>query len=340
MTVALQMLISIKMKKSVHIIFYFFTVVICASCSSIPKNKKPLWADSFAVVQVFPPEKYITGLGYAETREMAVSAADGNLASYFSREISSLTRATQNLSNADEAKDNLLREIIIKSNIELFGIKHTECYFDSDSKNYTVCAYISRAEAWSILTQKLSVVQNAFINGISTAESETEPFKKLLAVNHIFSQEEDFFNLYEMALVVYPKRCGTYTKTARCFAIEKQKAAVLKKNVTFFVTVSGDFSKQIKTKIESQLSKNGFTVSKDGAYKLNATIRADVHEYNGMYSCMPQIEIFIDSSGSTVASFAAELKNFSAYNAQTVEKVSLANLEKILEEQFVQECLY
>lgn len=314
-------------------------MLISISCASVPKTEKPLWADSLFINQVFPSSEYITALGYANKKEMAASVADGNLAAYFSKEISSYTKAVQTLSNTERNTENLSREIIVKSQIELFGIKHTECYFDSQSKNYIVCAYISRNEAWKILTQKLSVVQKAFKTACAFAAKEAEPFRKVLVMNRTVSLEKDFLNLYKMALIVYPKRCEVYTKTAERIAGEKQAVSELKRNLTVSVFLNGDFSTQLRPKFERVLSQNGFTVSQNGAYKLMAAVRAEQIQHSEMFFCTPQLEVIIEGKTGIVASFAAEAEKFSAYNAQTVERVTILHIEEIIDGKFVQECL-
>lgn len=321
------------MKKQVLCVF------LLATCSVVCSASAPKWL--LDAERAFPSEKYIRAIGEGKSVENAKKNALAELGAYFSQTVSSEINAVQRLSKSEGflQKEQLTRSVNTSSLAKLFAVHYTDFYHDKSQKSYSICAYIVRDEAWSIVSKRLSVVQSAFKNGIALAESESEPFKKVLAMNRAFSLEEEFFELYEMALVVYPKKCGDYTKTAENIEREKQNAARLKKDVSVSVSVNGDFSAQIKTKIESLLSQNGFTVFQNGSYKLNATVWARIHESGGVYSCTPRLDVVIQGKNGAVASFADEVEKFSAYNAQTAEKVSLSNLEAILDEKFVRECL-
>lgn len=337
--VALQMPIHTKTKKSAQLLFCFLLAIFCISCASTARHEKPLWADSFTISQVFPSERYISSLGYAATKEMAISASDGNLASYFSREISSFIRATQNLSNTDETKESLSREIIIKSNIELFGIKHTEPYFDSDNKSYIVCAYISREEAWSILEPKLNIQYSSISKSINQVRNQNG-LKAIININKLMSAASNFEELYYMALFIFPNRCEKYTNMMEELAELKQMSQILKHEVRIKINIKGDSDERIYTKISSLVTDAGFTICKSGENHI-MSVDVDIAEQitGKVQSIYPQISVVISDRKGIVSSFSKSLEKVSAFNSATVKKMALSKIENVLEEEFAETCL-
>ena len=337
--VALQMPIHTKTNKSARLLFCFFVAIFCISCASTSRYEKPLWADSFTISQVLPSERYISSLGYAGTKEMAVSASDGNLASYFSREISSFTRATQNLSNTDETKESLSREIVIKSNIELFGIKHTEPYFDSDNKSYIVCAYISREEAWSILEPKLNIQYSSISKSINQVRN-LNGLKAIININKLMSAASNFEELYYMALFIFPNRCEKYTNLMEELFELNQMSQIIKHEVRIKIDIKGDSGDRIYTKITSLVTDAGFTICKSGENHI-MSVDVDIAEQitGNIHSIYPQISVVISDRKQIVSSFSKTLEKVSAFNSATVKKMALSKIENVLEEEFAETCL-
>ena len=327
------------MKKSALAFFCFLLAFVTISCASSPKAEKPLWADSFSVNQVFPPEKYITALGYANTKEMAASVADGNLASYFSKEISSYTRVTQVLSNAKEAKERLSREIIVKSQIELFGIKHTEAYFDSQEKNYIVCAYISREEAWGVLEPKLNIHYSSLSKNIVQVKNQ-EGLKAVINVNKILSNASDFEDLYYMALFIYPNRCEKYTHLMEELQKLKEHLSSLSRAVKIKINVKGDVDGRIYAKISSLVSDSNFTVCKSGEnHIMNVNVDITEQVTGAVYAIYPKVSVEISDKKEIISSFSKSLEKVAAFNSNTVQRMALSKIEDVLEEEFVETCL-
>ena len=86
------------------------------------------------------------------------------------------------------------------------------------------------------------------------------------------------------------------------------------------------------------LSQNGITVAETNArYVLSADVFWNESQFNGIYSCIPQIQITV-SNNKRLAFFAAKCERLSAYNQETIEQITFANLEEQLEERFITEC--
>ena len=333
------MLIHTKTRKIARAIFCFLLMLVILSCTSVPKTEKPLWADSFSVNQVFPSSEYITASGYAKKKEMAASVADGNLASYFSKEVSAVTRADQRLSNTEEARENISREIIIKSQIELFGIKHTEYYFDSQSKNYIVCAYISREEAWAVLEQKLNIQYSSLSKNISQVKNQ-KGLKAVIKANKILSNTSDFEDLYYTALFIFPNRCEKYSGLMEDIMNLKQRLPSLTREVKIKINTKGDGDGRFYSKISSLVTDAGFTVCKSGENHI-MSVDVDIAEQitGKVHAVYPQISVVVSDGKEVVSSFSKSLEKVAAFNSASVQKMTLSRIENVLEEEFVETCL-
>ena len=330
------MYIQIKMKKSAQIFSFFLLSFFLISCISLPENEKPLWADSLTLRQVFPREKYITALGYADTPQMAATVAEGNLASYFSKEISRSVKATQILSNTEEASESMLSDIEIKSQFELFGIQHTETYFNPDSKNYTVCAYINKEEAFNILSQKLSFYERDFYQKAKLVKTETEGFRKIKILNDAISNETEITKMYEYSQLIDSEKTKKYDVFLLQLKESKNILFKLKQSNPFSVFTNGDYSEEINSVISEILAENGFIISANADYKIISNsfckFTRQIAEQNEIFSCKPSLYVKIEGNSGTIFSCVLSAEEISSYNKQTLTKMVLAVIEDLLYE--------
>ena len=315
-------------------IMYFF-ITVCTVLCAMPT---PSWITE--PEKDFPPQSYIRSISEGNTLESAKKNALSELSAYFSQTVKAEVNAVQTMSLSENVSKNeqIIKSISTSSITNLFLVHYTEAFFDKSKKSYTVCAYIKKDEAWEVLSQKLSILQVSFENGFSMAQKEKDPLKKLIALNSVLARKEDFYSTYNMALAVYPQKCTTYTSLAKSIENEKLSITRLKQEVKISVSVAGDFSNQIKTKISNILLQNGLTVSNNAPYMLNVLVSAKITETNGIYTCTPQIEGDISGKSGTITSFAITEKKAAAYNAQTAERTTLFKLEKMLDESFIDNC--
>lgn len=267
-----------------------------ASCKSTDVDKRPLWTDSATVGQVFPQEEYVTGIGRAVTADVAVNLADGNLSSYFSREIISVTSAQTNLSSSDKGygDESLLRDVTVVSETVLTGVEHTNPWFDKKEKVWYVCAYLNRKEAWKNFEPVINQDKNNFYAFIESAEKEEDPFKRIAYLNEAKTAGQNYEKSILFSEILYKKGSGAYSSDRKMLASLDEKISTVAKNVAMNVVLTKGTDERYKSILESLVSDNGFAVSSvKYNYDICVTVDNKKQKFSDTVVANPEIKIEI-----------------------------------------------
>lgn len=321
------------MRKRITILI--FTFLSSAFCFASPK-----WITDLE--KVFPSEKYIRAIGEGNSESSAKRSALSELSSYFNQTISSHTQALKCIERDNSSyieKGDVKQNLIASTKSDLFSVQYTNSVYDKRNEKFYICAYLGRKDVWTVISQKMAVLMNSCKSSLRQINKETEILNQLIQLNRTEQLYSDFYSLYEMALAIYPHRCSEYTSFAEKIVPELSALSSIRVQATIKVIVNGDKQNRIKGKICSLLSQNGITVSETNArYVLNTDVLWNESQFNGIYSCIPQIQITVSNNNTGLAFFAAKCERLSAYNQETIEQISFANLEEQLEERFITEC--
>ena len=320
-------------KRITILIFTFLSSALCFASS-------PKWLTYLE--KAFPAEDYVRAVGEGNSESSAKKAALSELSSYFNQTISSQTQALKSIERDHSVhiqKDDVRQNLITSTKSELFSVQYTNTVYDKHLEKFYVCAYLVRKDVWNVISQKMDVVMNNCKSSLKQINKETEILNQLIQLNRAERLYSDFYSLYEMALAIYPHRCSEYTAFAEKLVSELSILSSIRAQATIKVIVNGDKQNRIKGKICSLLSQNGITVvEKNARYVLNADVFWNESQFNGIYSCIPQIQITVSNNNTGFAFFATKCERLSAYNQETIEQIAFANLEEELEERFITEC--
>ena len=290
--------------------------------------------------KAFPTVDYIRTVGEGNSETFAKKAALSELSSYFNQTISSQTQALKSIERDHSVhiqKDDVRQNLITSTKSELFSVQYTRSVYDKRTEKFYICAYLVRKDVWNVISQKMDVVINNCKSSLKQI-NKTEILNQLIQLNRTERVYSDFYSLYEMALAIYPHRCSEYTAFAEKIVLELSVLSSIRAQATIKVIVNGDKQNRIKGKICSLLSQNGITVAETNArYVLSADVFWNESQFNGIYSCIPQIQITVSNNNTRLAFFAAKCERLSAYNQETIEQIAFANLEEQLEERFITE---
>ena len=320
-------------KRITILIFTFLSSALCFASS-------PKWITDLE--KAFPTEDYVRAVGEGNSESSAKKAALSELSSYFKQTISSQTQALKSIERENSSyieKDDVRQNLITSTKLELFSVHYTNTVYDKNLEKFYVCAYLVRKDVWNVISQKMDVVMNNCKSSLKQINKETEILNQLIQFNRTEQLYSDFYSLYEMALAIYPHRCSEYTAFAEKIVLELSVLSSIRAQAAIKVIVNGDKQNRIKGKICSLLSQNGITVAETNArYVLNADVIWNESQFNGIYSSIPQIQITVSNNNTGLAFFAAKCERLSAYNQETLEQITFANLEEQLEERFITEC--
>ena len=225
---------------------------------------EPKWITD--VEKVFPSEDFIRAGGEGVTESAARKAALTELSSYFGQTVKTEISAVQNTHQSNDVykeKSDFVQNLKTSSEVDLFCVHYTQAWFNKKTGKYYVCAYIERDEMWQILEQKMDVISAEFDSVMQNSKSEKEPFKKLLILEEAKSIYENYEQLYQMSLAVYPKRGGQYEAFLESSMKSLQELLVLKSQIVVSVQVYGDKQNKIRTKICMLFNEPKISISTD-----------------------------------------------------------------------------
>ena len=320
-------------KRITILIFTFLSSAFCFASS-------PQWLTDLE--KAFPTEDYVRAIGEGNSESSAKKSALSELSSYFNQTISSQTNALRCIEQDNTSyieKGDVKQNLIASTKSDLFAVQYTRSVYDKRNEKFYVCAYLVRKDVWDVISQKMDVLMNNCKSLLNQINKETEILNQLIQLNRTERLYSDLYSLYEMALALYPHRCSEYTAFAEKIVSEISVLSSIRAQATIKVIVNGDKQNRIKGKICSLLSQNGITVAETNVrYVLNADVIWNESQFNGIYSRIPQIQITVSNNKTGLAFFAAKCERLSAYNQETLEQISFANLEEQLEERFITEC--
>ncbi len=301
------------MKKSVLFVCASLLFSLFVSCSSIPKDEKPLWADSYTVEQIFPHKEYVTGLAHASNEELARTLAEANLAAYFTREINSVTKAHQAFANTGENRESIDREITIKSQITLAGVQHTQSWRSFGDKQYYDCAYLNRKEAFSNYESTIISAQKRFYSFYNSALNEKDPFKKIALFNESKIAGQDYSDVLDFSLILYKSGYEKYEKDISVIAGIDEKISKAKLNISINVTTN-NVGKPYKALIEKIISDAGYSHKKtEFSYSVIVTILADKTVFTDTILVEPAVSIEVRNNNESILSFYKKAEQISGF---------------------------
>lgn len=335
--------------KEITCFVIFISLISFISCATkINKvDKMPLWAKSQTISTVFPNNDFIATIGFGADKELASLHADSELSLYFSYFIENKISANEFLSNERDLnirKREILKSVFIKNSTKLFALRHTEYYFDKQLNQYIVCAYINRNEALNLIEPKLTSESIKIERLYEESKKQEEPFLKILLLNSILYNSNDFYNLYFFLYGIKQENAKLFSYIDNMIQTVYLKNKKLKQNAVIFIDVHGDVSNRIKTKFYELFSKSGFVVAdcknSNAAYILDINVDAIISNTDEIFISYPKLSAFIKrTDGIILSSFSKQFEKISSYKKESCERMILKRMENEVEKNFFSECL-
>lgn len=308
------------MKKPGFIVFAL--ILICVAfmgCKTTKVEERPLWTDAYTVGQVFSSEIYVTGIGKSQTVQTAQSLADGNLASYFARKITSTTSVQQVMSSDDEdgkIREDLVHDISVKSGIEVSGIKHTDPWFDSKEKIYYVCSYLDRKEAWKNYEPVAKQAKNNFWSFLEAAEKESDPFQKIAVLKNAKKAGEEYEEVILFSEILYKQGALSYSEDRKVISSLDEKIASEAMNIVMKVEGETSEDSRYKSVIEKVITGSNFSVSSKNYHYLvtvSVTPNKETYKDTGTIVAVPEYMVEINNSSKTLFKYKKTLDRVTGF---------------------------
>ena len=322
----------------------YISIVIMLLCSVFCFSAVPNWLINLE--KEFPTGKYIRATGEGDSEISAKQTALAELSAYFSASIESKTYANSSKSQKDSkysSNSSIEQDIAVLTNSEVFAVHYTQSYYNKKQKKYSVCAYIDRAEAFNIISQKMSFYKQYLSQKTKLAKRENEDFRKIMILSDALSIENETNALYEYAVVIDSQKAQNFDNFISQVNETKITLFGLKQKNPVSVFSNGDYSEQIKSIISEILTENGFVISRNADYKISSnssfSISEQITEQNEIFSCKPIVSVLVEGKSGTISSSVLSTEKISSYNKQTLTRMAMAKTEDLLRDELIQNCL-
>lgn len=136
--------------------------------------------------KAFPTVDYVRVVGEGNSESSAKKSALSELSSYFNQTITSQTHALKSIERDNFSyieKGDVRQNLITSTKSDLFSVQYTNSVYDKRNEKYYVCAYLSRKDVWTVISQKMAVLINSCKSSLRQVNKETEIFNQLIQFN-------------------------------------------------------------------------------------------------------------------------------------------------------------
>ena len=317
----------------------------CASNSAVPLEK-PLWASYDTIERAYPNESYIARIGFASSADAAGALAEGELAAYFSHTVQTSSTATENMVSKDGKTSiesrSIARTVKVDALRDLFAVHRTEAWADKKQKRTVVCAYIDRAEAWTLYEGHVISAQKRFHSAYDAAIRESDPLKRIVLLKQCAIPGEEYVEVLDYARLLSPRAEGAYAKEREAVAGVENRIALAKQEAVMRIVAKNDDTGRVSRMVETLFSQEGFlftTKANQTVYEVLVSLESHKQTHGDMLTCEPEITVSVKNSAEIIFSYAKTLPRINGFAeaAALVDKKLYASVEQELNQSLISE---
>ncbi|MCL1827513.1 MAG: hypothetical protein FWG20_05660 [Candidatus Cloacimonetes bacterium] len=298
-------------------ILYSFILLLILSCASVPSVNH--WSASDTAFQnQFPRNGNIAMQGKGETIEAAQTNAINEISQYFSSQVTTYSKQNEQYietNNSLESKLQIEREVIISSQMQLFGVRFaSDAFYDKKTGVYSTVAYIEINEAWKLFEPVLNEKYNEVERQYKDIKSENNGFNKFVKISKIqgYVQNSEFQNSFIFGQVLFDIRLKS--KTDNLYSMLNDIAQMKPTVSDISIEISNDFENILIDAFTEVFQLMRFNTVDHSATKCRVTV--DLNETKADIGIMyyPSITIEFKTNNSVVTKYSLKAEREGAVN--------------------------
>ncbi|MBR1721632.1 MAG: hypothetical protein IJ727_03980 [Treponema sp.] len=339
-------MLKLKLRDSFILPLSVISSLLFFSCgSSNVVSERPLWANVDTLDAAYPKASYIARTSSGESAAAALALAESELVSHFAHTIVVNTNAsdTKSMTNgAYSSKQEINKEVNIRSAMELFAVRKTNPWYDKANRLYYACAYIDRAEAWSLYRPHVVSSQQSFLSYYDKADKESDAFKKIKILHACEESAETFASDLEFVRMLSPSALEEFASGRKKLAAMNEQMSSARLAASMKVSVKDDEGNRISRTVSGLLSGEGYYLSdRDYAYQVNVVVEKNFEKHKDGEDTIivsePGLTITVSNGSEKLFSYNKSFPRISGFSEAFVNKKLYAALESELNESFVKE---
>lgn len=328
----------------VFTVLLFVNAIFVSPLSAKSKKKEevkaPAWVTDEGRNKMFPKSEYLTASAFGssdiDAKTKAAAEISGTIKSLIQSNVSSEYSATET-EDALVSRKSITQNLDITAGNALFQLEYTVPFYSPDYGMYVCVAYINREKAFNSVLPKLEKALQVYPVAHKKAMDTDDEFEKILAIQGAQNLLKEFYEVYDFALAVAPEKTQKYSSVDTLAAAALITLKELKSQIAIAVSVEGDMNNQILDKVTEMLTKNGFIVTKSGAYdfKAKVTVSTEVSKTQETYQTYPSVSVEILGGAISKYSYSKQLDKVAGFDEATAVRRSYSGLCKAIEEEFL-----
>ena len=260
------------------------------------------------------PHKYICRLGYASTDSAARVYAESELAKYFSHSVESKTFASQKMNEKQTLDKELTKSVLIKSEIDLIAVKHTQSWYNKKKKQYINCAYIDREQAWNIYKSRLNLLQKEFNASYKSAVGEKDLFTKISLLTQLKEKSVEYENALDFSHTLYPASDTLYEEDKNKIASLESIITEAKNKIFFQLKINNDSLNKITSLVSASINECGYKVVKQNApYIIQVEIDLGKSYFTDSITANPSVSIIIFGNSKNIFTYEKSCQRITGF---------------------------
>ncbi len=312
--------------------------LLSCTISHVDSDLKPEWIKGKS--RKYPPEFYLTGVGYSDDRKTAEDMALAAIARIFQSEIQSKTSELEKYIQTElngktlGSRDILIEQMTsVAANKVLENVKIAEVWDDEPARRIYVLAVIDRKHAVVSIKERIDEIDSDVVmmqRKVATASDRIEKTRTTRAILKSLLERE----VYNSDLrIISPSGAGI-DPPAALSDVKLQLQNILSKEIKIGVQMEGPYNRDVRSSVIEGLAKEGFSIEEKGdSENLDILVRGRVSFEN---ADMPQwkyvrwnitVDIINQSNGRVFGSLTRQGRE-GHINFRDAEDRALRSLKK------------
>lgn len=240
-------------------------LLACIACSGPEEQRRPSWIDGASAR--FPAERYLVGLGEADSRPAATARAYEAVARIFEAQVTAQARDWESYVQLDarggtsrERRLTIERVTRVSTDKVLENVQVLDAWLDRDSGTHYVLAGTNRAQGEAILLARIRELDQTIAQELETAANSRDP---LIVLRHLKRASGNLVlrEAFNADLRVLRPSGRGEPAAHRVAELTAKLEAYLASHLVIGVDVSGDEAEAVRRAVMEGLVRQGLPVT-------------------------------------------------------------------------------
>jgi hypothetical protein len=314
-------------------------LTLISAVSAAFAQDAPLWLTRRGAV--YPPERYVAGVGEGSTAEEAHTRALAQIAGFFQTKVGDTRTLLYTYNDALGAAAENTRtsqNTVISSEAEFFGVEFAEVYRDKTGV-YHALAFIDREEAGKKYDARIeanALVLRELLQRYGNTANPRSAIKKLLGARELAAATAGYA---DMAILLNSGVSSRYTVLPAIVTGIDGSIEANEKRLTVTLSLNDETARSVALRTAEILRRDGFLLAETGGvYTVFINFEANENETRNYRTVEPVLDITLEAQdGTPLLTYQKKYPLFRHVTRGEALQRAMRNIEQDLAGEFTNE---